>query len=393
MDKQELGKRSIFISYHENNTFSEKIVNQLTEFFNSWGKNTEVVKYDNSKQVPRNKILNSIRKSNFLLQVFTTSSEMSSWMEQELSMFEGMHHDEFGDTLSDHIKILYTSDTPKDSEHFKKLKGKTEAGLITMTKIDDKNESRTLITSVLFDGYFAPNAAKLKANFALPKCSTIRQRTPEPPVADIKNVKTFIDNYLSAYEKGLVAIYPDKNEATESIEHRLVNCEKEEICMVGFTLRRYVDFDPKYHKNEKGKIGKAFKQALENGATAKLLILERECSAADERMSIESNYEFKKDKKLAVFYKDNEAVEELCKNNPLYKRKVEYAFYKTPYTGIVIFKDRLFVENYSLGDDGEGNTKEETICGRVPVLEIKSNSPYYRLYKSHFDRAWPDEDE
>lgn len=394
MDRKELDGNSVFISFHENNLTSRDIVNDLIEYFESWGRKTEVVMYDQSSIIPRNKIRNKIKISKFLLQVFTTDPEISSWMEHERSIFEGMHHDKLGDNMKDYIKILYTSDTPKDSKYFKSLQSKIDAGLITMTKIDDEDQSKRLITSVLFDGSFAPNPANLKANFTLPKCCTIRQRTPEPPVVDIQNVKIFIDNYLSAYEKGLIAIYPDKKEATTSIERRLLKCKKEEIRMVGFTLRRYVDFTPQYHKNKKGKIGYAFLQAIKNGTTAKLLILDRKCSAANERMSIESKDEYKKDKTKAVLYEDNKIVQELCENEPLYKKSVELAFYKTPYTGIVIFNDRLFVENYTLGDDGEeNNDKGETICGRVPVLEIKSDSPYYRLYESHFDRAWPDEDE
>ena len=66
--------------------------------------------------------------------------------------------------------------------------------------------------------------------------------------------------------------------------------------------------------------------------------------------------------------------------------------YQTPYVGMVLFDDIIFVEIYHLGNDGE-KSEEKTICGRVPVMVVRNESPFYKLFSTHFERVWEESDQ
>jgi len=379
---------AIFISYHEKNRKSVEIADQLRRFFESWKRPCKQVAFNRDKRVPRTQILEDLASSCTLLQVFTSDAEASKWMEYERAAFEGMR---VGFDLRDSVKVLYTSETHKNIfgdetvlSSWNEIQSHAAAGLLDLVKIDDEAEASRLLVSILFDGTHSPKQPEAK--LLLPECCCPPKQPAEPDINELKSLKDFLFNYIDAYDLGLMCVYRDKDEAMDQIKHRLKELKDGELVrMMGFTLHRYVH--PLRPKDKQG-TGVVFEQAIKNGAIARILLLDRESDAARERMKIESPEEYKKDISEAVLYRDSEAVETYYRGKELYGGRIEIFYYQTPYVGMVLFENCIFVEIYHLGEDPMDVTKNATICGKVPVLRIKENSQFYRIFNSHFERQY-----
>ena len=115
-----------------------------------------------------------------------------------------------------------------------------------------------------------------------------------------------------------------------------------------------------------GRIGGEFIKAVKDrGAKARLLLIDRNCRAAEERISIESPKDYDKGNRntinKAILFKDNAAVENFYRKEDFFDGKVQLRFYNTPYAGVVIFRDLIFVEIYHLGHDGEGSGRKNNM--------------------------------
>ena len=198
-------------------------------------------------------------------------------------------------------------------------------------------------------------------------------RSKKTIIPSYTEVGTFFKNFLDASQRGLDSVLPDKEPTMPLLAAGLKALERgERVRMIGFTLRRYTD-------PEKGISGFAFREAVERGVVAQLLQLDPKCAAAKERVRIESpgkNFE------TTPFFKDGAWVRLSYEDRP----NVSFRKYATPYVGAVLLPNMAFVEIYHLGNDGEG--ANDTICGRVPIMVIRSNTPFYRLFSTHFDTFW-----
>jgi hypothetical protein len=163
---------------------------------------------------------------------------------------------------------------------------------------------------------------------------------------------------------------------------------KKEVKMLGFTLNRFVVPNKIRRKNKKNErtfdIGGAIKKAIEeNGAKVRLLLLKRTCSAATERIKIESEGEPQEN---IILLNDSVEVENYWKDT-LSEKGIELKYYETPYAGMVIFDDEAFIELYHLGS----KIKDQNICGHVPILKVKKldeEEALYEMFESHFENVW-----
>ncbi|MCX5886333.1 MAG: hypothetical protein NT096_10565 [Proteobacteria bacterium] len=375
MGKNRKEKSVIFISYHEGIPESRKIAVELEQFFKKWGHRCKLIIHSRTTKVTEDAIMEELGKSTWLLQLFTTDPESSKWMERERLWFEGKHHGKLN--LKDAIKVLFTKDTPREDSSFNNLNAQAELGKLHLIQIDDPDQAQKTLSSIVFDKYFEDDQI---GDIVLPECC---RKPPDPDEIQLQALELFINNFRQANRRGLVSVYPDKWRTLDQIKSHLEQLNNgDSVRMMGFTLHRYVVSDVK----KEGGTGKYFKAAINRGATARLLLLDQNCPAAIERVKIENP---EKDFPNTVFYNDSVEVNNSYKEEK-YRDCVLRKFYKTPYVGLVLFKDEIFVELYHLGHDGEKDKSgmKETICGRVPVLVIKKDSPFYKLFDSHFERVW-----
>ena len=364
----------IFISFNERDAKSESIAVDLEKFFQLWGRQCDLILHKRSMANIRDTIRKGVDESKLMLQLFTKNSSPTPWMEQEFDWFRENNG-------RNAVKYLFTEDTDKADPYQRNLQAEAKKGKIAYVKIDDAIEADRFLSSILFDkNYACPGSGKIVLP---PFC----QQTKRSDEISLQELEEFIKNFRHASNRGLVSVYPNKDEPKVRIESRIESMKEGELVrMIGFTLHRYV-----HPENKKG-LGKIFVEAIQRGVEAKLLILKRSCSAAKERMRIESDALNEDDYANAILSKDNIAVSEYFLKENEFADKVEIRYYKTPYVGMVLFDDVIFVEIYHLGDDNK-EIEELTICGRVPVLVVRNNSPFYNIFSSHFDRVWEGSDQ
>lgn len=376
----------IFISYREANKESSEIALDLQRFFIEWGRDCELVKYSLSNSHPKQKIRDYLKASKYLLQLFTTDTDISEWMKFERDTFETMlDYEDEKIKFNDRFKVLYTSNTDMNSLAFTDTLALANSGLITLFKIDNEEDAQIFLKSIIFD-----ERCQLEGTgpICLPACCKPKTYSQLPPSKQnidnpyVRETEDYIHNFRIARNRGLKSVQPDKVALEHLVSRRIQDLkEGDNVSLVGFTLHRYT--------HPEGNLGPEFIKAIaERNANARLLVLNRNCRAAKERMRIESPLEIKSNKEKALLYKDNLAVETFYNDNAFYDGKVQLRFYSTPYSGVVIFEDLIFVEIYHLGDDGESTEEEKTICGRVPVMVIEKDSPFYRIFSSHFEQLW-----
>lgn len=369
-------KDGVFISFHDEITESIKIAQELERFFKQWGHYCELVRHTKTTTVTERKIKDNLRACRWFLQLFTTDPSPSDWMNRERRWFEGMYDEKLD--LKDVVKFLYTADSRRKGKEFQKIKAQADEGKIDFIQIDSEDKAKNVLPAILFDGYLGKDQI---GDVVLPECC---RKPIDPNEIQLKALEDFIGNFRHANTRGLVSVLPDKWKTLEPLKSQFQQAkEGDEIRMIGFTLNRYVFSED---EDREAATGAYFKSAIERGGTARLLLLDQNFHAAKERVKIESPGEYFKN---TVFYNDSVEVNNFYKQGQ-YTQKVKIKYYKTPYVGMVLFRDRIFVELYHLGHDGEKDekAKKRTICGRVPVLVIKKDSPFYKLFDSHFERIW-----
>ncbi|MEW6089089.1 MAG: hypothetical protein AB1498_12385 [bacterium] len=355
-------KQNVFISFKESNEKSEQIVEQFKKFFNEWNNlNYSIVRSELTKGKNReDTVQDCLNKSTCFLQILTDHKE-SDWLTKELY---------WAQMIKLKIFVLYTNDA--DRKTIDSLKNER---LDIYEIIDEKNCQR-IFKEILFLNKRLP---KKCGKIELPDCCL----KPQKQQIEIDRVKEFISNFYEASMRGLIGVYPNRDSVINSLEKRFekLSSEKGEIRMLGFTLRRYV---MPYKKDEKGneqenKIGRLFESAITNGVNAKMLLLSKNCYAAKERTKIENEDKVHKQSDLVIH--SNEVSSKY-----LSYKNVKIKYYETPYTGMIIFDDEVYVELYHLGKE----IKDKNLCGHVPILLIKKGQEegYYDLFEHHFDNIW-----
>lgn len=378
VEKRVFDIKKVFISYKDDDNRSKKIVDQLVKFFIAW-ENIESVPVSRAETTapPKEVIAKELGEAAYLIQILNNKEGPSKWMVVEWEQAESLSVATETYKLQEGIRTpiaLYTNKIDLNSQSYQFIKNAKASGNKRVINIDKQDPSPTLIGILVETG----RLPRKHGGITVPDFC---KKPQDPDEVNLKALIDFIDNFRYAQNRGLVSVYPDNKASLERLKPRLKNIEENEtIRMVGFTLNRYV-----YPDNEKG-IGNIFYSAIKKeGVKAQLLLLNPYCSAAKERMKIESNVDIDRDDSIedAILYKHNRAVAKYYSNNG----HVDIKYYKTPYVGMVLFDDIIFVELYHLGHDGESK-KEKTICGRVPVLVIKKPSPFYNLFDSHFANLW-----
>jgi hypothetical protein len=374
---------NIFVSYRENDEKSCRIADDLNQFFDNWGVVCHVIRKVPGSEPPRLKMSAAIKRSTHFFQILTRDPSPSEWMEKELGWFRF----EQGENGDQKVVVLHTDDNqhedlyPENSE----IANKIGAGDITTVLCEDSNKVKLFLRGILLEAGVLPFPQSRSHEFVLPKFCQQRD------TVDFGILEDHLRNF-----RGLQRFYSDKNTARQRLEQKLKNLRKGDLIrMLGFTLRRYVH--PSLPGKPPNAMGQSFCDVVSSkGVKAQLLILSRNCPAAKERMAIESPDIPTRE---SVFFKDNKDVVDHFKESRLYdpqKREansVQIKYYQTPYVGMIVFEDELFVEIYHLGDDGDDaeslvGTNKKTICGRVPILVIEKDKPFYKLFKSHFERVW-----
>ncbi len=366
-------KKKVFVSYKSDDDRSREILEQLVIFFERWGLDCQPVDRKESTDVPQESVNKELGESHYLIQLINQQKEPSQWMKIEWDVAKTL--------IKTHHMVMriafYTAETPINTTEFKEYAKAHKDGTEWIINVDmDKSAAGKRIEAILKDA----EALKEKhGEIVLPAFCYHPRDTSE---ISLKSFQDFIDNFRHAHSKGLSSVYPDKYKPTAWLLNRLKKLKNgEKVRMLGFTLNRYV-----YPKNKKG-IGEFFRRAvINNNCKAELLIFDRECKASHDRMKIESPADYERNYKKATLYKDNEDVEKYYTSKQ-WKGRVFIRKYRTPYMGMLIFDDMILVEIYHLGHDGK-EFNEKTICGRVPVLFIRAGTPFYKLFKSHFERVW-----
>jgi hypothetical protein len=369
------GTKKLFISYKIGDERSIEIINHLQAFFSSWGIECYVAELAEDTRSPEGSILENLQASQYLIQILNNQGRPSRWMREEWDIATVLQRTKNGIQA---IYAFYTSETPINTRPYRTYLNFRKEGKHRIVNIDkDKRELQAIFKSILIDA----NALNKKhGEIILPEFCY----SPRPPAdINLKLFEDFLDNFKHAYNKGLTKIFPDKDSSTEWLSQRMSNMKKgEKVRMLGFTLFRYV------YPNSDRRIGNIFEEKiLKDNCTAELLIIDRACKAAHERMKIETPTEYKKNNpNSALLYKDNGKV---IRKFSLKKwnGKISLKKYKSPYVGLVLFNDMILVEIYHLGDDGEHRTNKN-ICGRVPILLIRSGTSFYKLFDSHFTNVW-----
>ena len=289
--------KNIFISYREKLSPSAEIALDLSKFFKQWGRQCNLVKYSQGNAPPLHKIVESIKSSNYLLQIFTTDTEMSGWMMRERSMFEQEHYGNL--KLDESIIVLYTSETDQSNEIYNEIKVLANHGYLRFIQIDDEEEAQIFLTSIIFD-----EICQLE-NFGpicLPPCCKPRKFSPMPdarPTSDtvapsLFEVEDLFSSFRIARSKGLKSVRPDNRSVENQILKRMNRLQEGDmVSIIGFTLHRFT------HPTRT--IGADFVKAVrDRNARARLLLLNRSCRAADERMRIESADDYASGKENAI---------------------------------------------------------------------------------------------
>jgi hypothetical protein len=365
----------IFLSFYEASEDSWEIIQQLTAFFSDWNLIPCVVRDNDGTEPPKEKMRSSLIKSRFLLQLFTNHENTRKWMFWEWETFvtakqtSGLSHEK--------PIVLYTTETDMNDESFRLLKLAIDEGTVKACKINNDSEVRSLLGGIL--GKTGQLRENRHGRFELPPFCQPAVAT-EQMTWDV--VEGFIRNFRGASMKGLERFYADREELIPDLKKRLQD-EKGLVRMVGFTLRDYL-LHPEPGSADSVDLGSVFELAVEKGANAKLLLLNRDCEAAKERARIETP---DKTYEESLFYTNS------CKVSNYYegKERVRIQYYDTPYIGLILFEDEAYVEIYHLGK----RHPDKDICGRVPILGVKRrNEPgLYELFDRHFNSVWnPDED-
>ena len=374
---------AIFISFHEGIPESLDIAHQLQEFFKGWGRECSLVMSQKKKAPPEKTIHEELMRTSIFLQLFTVDPEPSDWMKEEMSLFGyeiGRRNP--SPHRGDVVKYLYTQDTvnaletdggPDRFSHFRSIQTQTKEGRLHLVRIDQPEDAQRLLSAILFEDRYP---GKDFGDIVLPECC--RQDTALD--YKLQDLRTFLGNFVDAYERGLKGVFAVREKAQRQIEAALHSLKPKEMArMIGFTLRSYVDPD-------KGGTGRAFEAAMGRGAEARLLLLNPNSQAGRQRMAIESPGV--PSNKTTLCQDSQEVAKKYAGDE--WKEKVKIRYYSTPYFGMVLFPDRAFVEIYHLGHDGEKEEegKGELICGRVPIMVLQKGTPFYRLFASHFDSIW-----
>ncbi len=368
------GTKKVFISYKSDDDRSVEIKDQLEEFFNNWGLECKPVDRIENIDPPKIIIDTELRTSHYLIQIFNRQEKPSPWMRKEWDEAQNFH--KYGENMR-MLAAFYTTETPIDNESFRRYVTDRNRGEKRIINIDkEKKNAETTIQGIVIN---AGVLNKTHGKIILPDFCYFPQ---DPSDISLEAFEDFIECFRDAYEKGLSKVYPDKDKPTAWIVKRLRSMKDgEKVRMLGFTLNRFI-----YPENKRG-IGDVFEQVLStHDCKAELLIFDRDCQAAHDRMKIETYGDYKKGPKYTLLYKDNENVEKYYSKKK-WKDRITIKKYSTPYMGMVIFNDMILVEIYHLGDDGEEKT-DKNICGRVPLLFIQGDTPFYKLFESHFERVW-----
>lgn len=358
-------KKRVFLSYHEENVKSAEIVKQLGEFLKNWEIECFVMKWEEQTDPPKEKINKALAVSDYLLQLFTDWPKASKWMKIE---WEAANSFLYAKEKRMHRPIvLFTDETNVASRSFGEIKRERDKGTILAVRV---NEAIPTLYGLMVEcGIFK----KQHGEIVFPMCC---RPGPTPEKIELGHVGHFIQNFSEANRRGLECIYPDRSAAMEVLKNKFGSLRKgEKIRMLGVTLNRYV-----YPNNPKG-IGKTFEATIKRGVRAYILILDPKCQAAKERADIESlGIAYKE----SLFFVDNQAVKSYYANSN-FRNKVEITTYNSPYVGLVLFKDEVYIELYHIAEE----LRDANLCGHVPVLVARKDSIYYQLFNSHFESLWP----
>lgn len=364
---------NIFISYKHDEERSFNIANQLSSFFNEWERITCRLIENEESTVPASDLISQkLEDADYLIQIINKRNGPSVWMKTEwdaAGTMAGLTKEKMHKPIAFYTNIVNLNDN--NCEYLKTALTTQKNKIIN---IDTQNAGPTIIGILVETGRLSPKHGGVTVpDFCL--------KHNDPDEIALKALYEFIGNFHHAHKRGLLGVYPNKDKAMERLAPMLEKiADGDTIKMIGFTLHRFV------HPDHNDGIGKSFLKAIEKeNVKAQLLIINPDCSAAQERMKVESkiidgNYT------EAILSIDSKDVVSYYKHEK-FNNKVEIKYYRTPYSGIVILDDILFLECYHLGHDGiEDDGK--TICGRVPVMFFKKGSPFYELYNSHFTRLW-----
>jgi len=329
-----------------------------------------------------------LKESGYFLWIIEKDEIPTFWMQKEWEWFEEEHEGDFAKKSSP--RAIFCPDYTDIADQFKRNSSKKIMEIgdeISSANIECNIKRSECQSGLIRLMKYYEVIRKEHGEIVFPEfCSS-------SPKIDASEIGEMFEGFAKAIQQGLIKVYPDKNMAMQQIAENFRSLTRNsQMKMLGFTLRRYID-------GTENNFRALFKTAIEKkDCRLQILTLNPKCTAAVERMHIESPKEFEKDKSRGsktVFFKDRKAVVEYCVENGWYmgkgqKNKVEMKTYHTPYIGLVIFDEEIFIEIYHLGNNGERmeQTEERTICGRVPVFVVRRDTPFYKLFNSHFDTVW-----
>jgi len=353
----------MFISYKESDNESINIAKQLRIYLEPWGIECVIIKnksYEGENDVKKI-IFAELGRSNYFLQILA-SMPRSDYMQIEWETAQAQYN--LG--LIKKPIVLHTDIVDNFGRGCD----------YHATRIGDEDGIQALLKGMLKHKFYMQ-----PRKLYLPECFRRKKRDERIVFNNIDELLKYLENFKDVHDRGLERIYPSSKSIIERIENKFIELSKQpkkEVRLLGFTLKRFVIPD------EDKPIGKAFKAAIDEGATAKLLLLDRECQAARERTSIESPDKPHKDSLLVT---DNQKVVREYTHDE-YKGKVDIRYYETPYFGMVLFEDEAFVETYNLGTEISGESLKEGFCGKVPIMLIRRGCDLYPLFESHFENVW-----
>lgn len=361
---------TLFLSFDYGNQLAQRITSELVAWFKPW--NITAIRMDDRETVDFEKRISaSIKTANLFVQVVTPGSSKREWLAKERHWAEQAHGK--NKNKPSEFVFLLTEDISESWKPPSSLPSKPKVYRIPR----DANRGLTAILRQ------ATGLTSIGGISLPPFC-----RAESGVHLRLEELIELLHNYSDGYKKGLVAVYSDRQQpsARERLRGRMEQLAKVggTVRMAGFTLSAYV-LPPK--RSGETMCGDVFQKALRHRSTrACLMLLDVKSLAAEERCSIESP-DLGAD---AILYRDSMRV---CKRFPIDdEKRVSVKFYKSPYIGLVLFDDLVFVEIYHLGTEGGSTTAEKGICGQAPYLVFRNQSDdnvcMYKLFSSHFDNLW-----
>lgn len=346
----------LFLSFDENDESSLEMVNAAEVYFNSWNIDPIIIKKHTGINDPTEAVFDGLERANYFLQIMT-AKQRSYWMEKEWNHIIGRAH------AAKCSVFLFSKDgididrDTRDVHH---------------AKLGDEEAIQTQITKILKHRKDKESIG----NCFLPKCFRNDQKA-KLEFKDIDELLDFIQNFKDVYGRGLIRIYPEKKDIADPIKRKLSALQPgDEVRMLGITLKSIVAPDGN------DSVGYHLGEALTHNANVKvrMLLLDRNCDAAKERAGIEDrgvSYE------STLLLTDSNKVRQHVADSS-HKDRFSIVDYKTPYCGMVLFKDEVFVEMYHIGD----HLSKRELCGKVPILQIRKGYDLYEYFDSHFKNVW-----